>query len=762
MAHINGVLKYFSVPIFTISLASGCQDKHSDPNRPNPIRVTNVEANTTIGDEDSRYQVLGSKTLRDMKSNQEILPAAAVLKQVEPIGLPNLKIINSDSSPADTDQEELTIGFPIAALSQPHVFGGVITGVSDQKNEMLGMLKLSDLTPIHVTPEIARVPAEEGEEGEEEAEESFYLALLGCVAACTEESPQQAIIAIPIIGVDPTESFVLLDLKVLGEGLNLVGLLDPNGSFTGLEESSSRLTLADFSSGTLVFDIASIMVPLLSFEEESPEPIETTFTARWYLRSVGSFQTESFVSREPIQEVGFFTTDRSASTKITRWSLANEGRTDNVKYYLKNIPTEYQQDFARALDDWNASFEMVLGQPIFDYEFINSDHPQVNDYVAGDIRFNILEWDIDNLAPYGGLGPSISNQLTGELFSANVLVQGPRIVEVYKAWFATTESANELRNQQDLVAADILVADFKKSVMARFKSNENRGTLSLKLNGQVDFRIPAQMPQYLDEAVERKLDFDEIPAGETYESYMAGYWRELVAHELGHNIGLRHNFRGNLSASGTMEVGSVSHSVMEYLSRSQRHLNRISEYDLMAIRFGYLGETPARQDLFCTDENVSNLSDMTKSPECSRDDLTNDPFGFFESRLARAQDLLVARGSTATPLWSAAEMSSELKTAVEGMALYHRTALLTSSTWTNWQGSENRPTDPDDIERFVIQSFQKIICDPTITTLIEEKESEEAREKSIKNLVDLRSGIDQIFLTYGISEEGLACRSSEE
>src|SRR3712207_7536078 len=34
----------------------------------------------------------------------------------------------------------------------------------------------------------------------------------------------------------------------------------------------------------------------------------------------------------------------------------------------------------------------------------------------------------------------------------------------------------------------------------------------------------------------------------TYEKYMEGYMLEIVAHELGHNLGLRHNFKGNLGA----------------------------------------------------------------------------------------------------------------------------------------------------------------------------------------------------------------------
>jgi hypothetical protein len=53
-----------------------------------------------------------------------------------------------------------------------------------------------------------------------------------------------------------------------------------------------------------------------------------------------------------------------------------------------------------------------------------------------------------------------------------------------------------------------------------------------------------------------------VPEGMTYEKYMEGYMLEILAHEMGHNLGLRHNFKGNLGAiDGSKEAGSVSRSV---------------------------------------------------------------------------------------------------------------------------------------------------------------------------------------------------------
>ena len=44
--------------------------------------------------------------------------------------------------------------------------------------------------------------------------------------------------------------------------------------------------------------------------------------------------------------------------------------------------------------------------------------PKNDALVPGDVRYNIIEWDMTNLATYGGLGPSIGHQFTG-LFNAS-------------------------------------------------------------------------------------------------------------------------------------------------------------------------------------------------------------------------------------------------------------------------------------------------------------------------------------------------------
>ena len=113
-----------------------------------------------------------------------------------------------------------------------------------------------------------------------------------------------------------------------------------------------------------------------------------------------------------------------------------------------------------------------------------------------------------------------------------------------------------------------------------------RPKLNVSMNG-LGFRVHSQRPELADPAAQRN-DFDPLPKGLSYDQYMYGYFHDMLTHELGHNLGMRHNFKGNLGSTGDGQ-GQVSRSVMEYLARDYRNLDGVDEYDLMAL----LTATPA-------------------------------------------------------------------------------------------------------------------------------------------------------------------------
>lgn len=735
------------VAIALATLISSCQNRNSSSapvvTDDNLVVSGNPATNQTIGETSQKFQVLGTEAFRQLvKSGQIRLPSSiegkSQLKTLAEETVPAPQKPGSETPPAA--EASLKVAFPTSLLGEHQIFGGVITAVSDKDSENLGMLKLTDLSPLHVRPIIAKV-----------SETEFAMALMGCVRNCSEGSAQEPLILIPVSGVNQDGSSVVLDLAPLGNSLNLIQMLDPLGETTKLKTKLSKTVSVDYSLSTLVFDVQVTMIPL-DADPQATDVKETNFTVRWYMR-LGSGFNPAFESRPATDGVGFFMTERSANPKITRFSkFVMEGLGASpapVHYFIKHVPEAYQAPFKASFEAWNQKFVEMMGHPLLSYEFIPEGDPRNELLVAGDIRYNIIEWDLKNQAPYGGLGPSIANQFTGETMSANILIQGPKIVEIYTKWFEIAKQAEALRAQSENAAADQLLAEGFRSLKAQVISPRTEKPFSLSI-GKLAFRVTSQLPELSDPLFSRE-EFEIIPPGVTYETYMAGYFQEMVSHEMGHNIGLRHNFRGNLSAKPGLVLGQVSHSIMEYLNRGFRHLNRIGEYDTMAIKYGYTGTQPEKLGLFCTDENVAT-NENTGSPECSRDDATNDPYGYFLSRFKRATDLLVARGLTASPAWTVDEMAAQLEPAVKGLGFYAARSQQPGIVLTNFFGIEDRPQTLAEVKAYTIRKFKDRLCDPTFAEVIAMKESEEAKAKTIANIKALQEKVVGLLTPMKASE----------
>lgn len=744
------------------ALTTACVDVdtalHGGKEKKKSNRVTNSkEANAIIESEGLQVQVIAETELKKAALNKSIL-SISNSKVMEILSkLPQgeaAESINQDSksdkslkSLEKINQEEtLYIGYPIGLVGEQSMFGGVITKVTDTENESLGTLKLTDLSPIHVRTVISALP-----------DGTPALTLTGCFSRCSEDSEQQGLLSFPIVGYNQNTGMLIVDMSSIGKELDLISMLDPKGEYTQLKAISSDTVEVDFDMKTLIFDIKTKMIPVNADPNDSS--IKTTdFTVRWYMK-LGSGFNPAFEPREATEGVGFFTTERGARSKIQRFSYTGDGTgAAPVKYYIKNVPEEFKATFARAMDSWNVEFRKIIGKDLLSYEFIDANDPRAELLVPGDIRYNIVEWDLVNKATYGGLGPSIANQHTGEIMSANVLIQGPTIVKLYSEWFGVSEKAKNLIAEGRQEEANKLIKNFEVSVSKELDSR-SKHKFQLKLGKHLEMNIHAQRAELMDPV--KKGHFELIPDGMTYEQYMDGYMMEILAHEIGHNLGLRHNFKGNLGAyENVAEEGSVSRSIMEYLGRPFRHLNTIGPYDRMAIAYGYKGKTPKHLNWFCTDEDqgYDAMTLALKSPECSKSDATSDPFSYWESRLDRVLDLVLERKSNSAPVWTVEEVSSQLEEAVTGLAAYALSAEATADTWTNFFGKNDRPEDKSEVKDYVLRRIQKKICNPKLQDVINAKESAEASKIASDNLNALKKAVAARTTALGLySAQDLGC-----
>ncbi len=566
------------------------------------------------------------------------------------------------------------------------------------------------------------------------------LLFVGCASKCKESSPRLPLIAFPISAVDTKSALLMIDLSAVGRALDLLAMLDPTGEGTGLKSVSSVATTFDSSAQTIIFDIDSHMKA--ADPENAPLP-DTTITVRWYLKSSAAFDS-AFVARPQTAGVGFFTTDTAADVKIKRWSMARFGEA-GIKYYIKHVPTEWQPAFAQSFDAWNKTFQDSFGRKLFDYEFIPENDARNELLVPGDIRYNIVEWDLVNKASYGGLGPSSGNNYTGEIINANVLIQGPTVMALYSDWFKVANDAAALKAAGKTEEGARLLKSFAVKADAALKPAVQQ---RLRLHKK-DFLIHAQRPELADPHTQRN-DFEELPPHVDFKSYMNGYFFDMMTHELGHNLGLRHNFRGNMGATDTGEKGSTSRSVMEYLGRRYRYLDQVGEYDVMALQYGYAAIAPTHLDWFCTDENKWAPKTKGASPECTSDDATSDPYTYFEFRLARSIDYLTARGESYAPVWTQANLKRELTAALNGLLSYASVEPTVAEKLTNFFGKPGRPSDVKLVQTYVVNRVKQQLCDPNLDLVIAGKYDPAARALTLKQIQELRETASKAFTAGGV------------
>jgi len=565
------------------------------------------------------------------------------------------------------------VEFPRRLLGQEMLFGGAIVSVSARDDRQLGGLKLSRLDPINVEPRNAVIDGQPAV--------SF-----DCLVYCSDLADDTLFTA-PVVGQSPTGDDDVVDIAVLRTLIGTVFDWEfPQSDAT----AGTAITHVEWDRDTLIVDsLTEIDEPRLGGTIE--------FGARWYLKPASDLVGE-FTPRLNPERPLFFEVARGSVPYAQRPATS----TGPLHILVQDVPDQFQPAFADAFGDWNAVFQRLLGAPMFTFEFVTGENA-----LAGDVRVNVLQWDLENLAPYGGSAITYANQRSGRVFSGTVLVQGPTITSLYSAWFDAAHNAATARTEAERLDARRALAHVEARA-ARLRTSAGDPPVQLAFAGR-PLRVPGAQEQ-------EPLFFSRPPEGETYDSYMYGFFRSLAAHELGHILGLRHNFAGSLADDG--EAVSTS-STMEYTSRQRRHVGRVGPYDEMAVRVAHLGEPLAEDVVFCTHGELASEGKQN-SAECSADDGGVDPFGTFRDTVNEVLDAVIGRDAPGQlPAWTYPDIVEPFWAASEGMLHYAASAEATSDTWLRFWADPSRPRDPEAIRAYVIETLVSAMCSSSIVDHLE-------------------------------------------
>ncbi|WP_017319128.1 zinc-dependent metalloprotease [Mastigocladopsis repens] len=373
------------------------------------------------------------------------------------------------------------------------------------------------------------------------------------------------------------------------------------------------------------------------------------FTLRVHY-SLSQLPNNSYRPRLADERVGYFITayqDLSNDEQrdpfvryINRWHL--EKQDPNVAlsppkkpivFWIDNaVPLEYREAIKEGVLMWNKAFEKAGFKDAIQVRQMPDDAT----WDPADIRYNTIRW-INTVDGYFALGPSRVNPITGEILDADILVDGsfiraiksdyPKVVQLNQTQTQTPLSA---LMQNSLLCANGLEA--KSGDASMHLEMEGLTNRLSQLASQYDLCYGVEAAnQFAYGSLAMKLLRDAPASREQMKDYVHQYLRLIIAHEVGHTLGLRHNFRGSTlltpeemnNTDITRSKGLIS-SVMDYIppniaprdTKQGDYFPRIvGAYDDWAIQYGYTpipAATPAVEKPF-----LDKLANQSDKPELS-------------------------------------------------------------------------------------------------------------------------------------------------
>ena len=305
---------------------------------------------------------------------------------------------------------------------------------------------------------------------------------------------------------------------------------------------------------------------------------------------------DRFEPRINDHRIGYFvnkSTDLTSYDNFPNFALINKWRLikknpdaemsepeEPIVFWVENTtPKEIIPAVVAGIENWNIAFE----EAGFINAVVAKIQPEDAEWDAADYDYNVVRWSSEPDGSLLGIGPSVSNPLTGEIISADVV--------------------------NKLLAIKL-------------------GYNYRKLYGYTEDNDP--LMQYIT---------------------------NLTLHEVGHVLGLRHNFRGSYLYSPseihdkTITGNTLMSSVMDYDpiniapegTEQGIYFSTVpGVYDKWAIKFGYtpnlsdeertelLRQSVKRELTFGTDDDAMSYPGNNIDPRTKRYDMSNDPISYAE------------------------------------------------------------------------------------------------------------------------------------
>lgn len=410
------------------------------------------------------------------------------------------------------------------------------------------------------------------------------------------------------------------------------------------------------------------------------------------------------------RDLGQYDQDKKWTRYINRWHL--EKRDPKLKlsppkepiiFYVEHtVPVRYRRWIRDGILYWNEAFRAVGIDNAIEVLFQDKETKAHMDKDPEDVRYNFIRWLNNDVST--AIGPSRPHPLTGQILDADVVLtdgwiraywgwyheDAPEIavdtfsaetlawLENYPQWDPRILLSSPERREQILAQREerkrriaagekvampsdpVLALNADQAAIADWLEGDHRYCLAAHgLAFEMSFAHDALLAMDLAEDVAPVAIEGESAAepGETLdgipESFVGPLLSELVAHEVGHTLGLRHNFKASsiytlaqINSNEWKGKKTIAGSVMDYLPpnfnlesgevQGDYTMIGVGPYDKWAIEYGYTFDDPKKVLARCAEPELAYLTDDDTGgpdPLAMRYDFSANPLDYSNNQM---------------------------------------------------------------------------------------------------------------------------------
>lgn len=445
--------------------------------------------------------------------------------------------------------------------------------------------------------------------------------------------------SVPIKSIHPQRKTLLIDLgdlllkdlpgltSALSSQLDATYQLDDNKSYFG-DAKGFPLNMEIESVYGFSFTGAKSNTPnLLTL----PDSRALTVRVRYSLSQLPT--NSSYRPRLADDRVGYFITafqdfaieDRKEpfTRYINRWNLEKQDPSaplsppkKPIVFWIENaVPLEYRDAIKEGVMMWSKAFEKAGFKNAIEVRQMPDDAK----WDPADVRYNTIRW-INTVDGFFALGPSRVNPMTGEILDADILVDASFVRSLKQQYrllvqenrSQPTSVLSQLVQQRNVCGNGMGGQEHSQSESGNENTNEQLNPSPLtphpyplsKLATEYDLCYGMEAAnQFAIGSLALSMFQNTMPSSNQMKEYIHQYLRLIIAHEVGHTLGLRHNFRGStllapeeLNDTKITRTQGLTTSVMDYIppnlappgvKQGDYFPASIGAYDKWAIQYGY-------------------------------------------------------------------------------------------------------------------------------------------------------------------------------